>query len=349
MSFIEIYLDKVFVDKFKQKAGSYNYSYYTNFRKFWNILRNYRLITNFSKNEWEYELRNENEFIKNIYSSGRNPEIEFDQDLQRDLRSITTKIYSSPFKLFFVESLSSTDLNHYGFENIRSDEFNSKWHLFYSERDDKVMQVTAKPDVPNPIKFDSWKKVDAFSHPFHSIIIFDLYILLNKENEKIENNLFQMLLEMINNNPNEGIIDLQIITQFKSASRNITETYDIIKQWLNLNFGEDRINFSIVVYNKDVFIRDFQSLSFRRIFTNYFEFSTDKGFNFFRNNGKPGKLQDIKFEFIFFGYNSDRVRTPLAELQMYNSKVANRPQIGSDPEHTNYYPNKQNKLLTFQV
>jgi hypothetical protein len=347
MSFIEVYLDKIFIEHFIQKSGTYDYLFFINFKKFWNVLRNFRIITNFSRCEWDEELKNQNVFVKNIYTTGKNPDVEFDKDLKKIARTIREINFSTPFKIFFVDEISSDELNQIGFENITSDEFNIKWHVFFSEREDKIMQVTDNQEVPVPIKFDSWKKINSYSHPFHSLVIFDLYLLLNKENERMENNLFPLLLEMINRNPNKGSIDLQIITQFKGAGQDITETYNLIKEWLNKVFGVDRIKFSIVTYSKDVFIRNFQSLSFRRLFTNYFEISSDKGFNFFKKNDQPGKLQDVKFEFIFFGYNSDRAKTPLIEFKKYISKVENRPQIGYQLPQTNYIGNKDNRLLSF--
>lgn len=347
MRFLEIYLDKNFVNQFTAKSGSYNYDYFDDFKRFWASLRNYQIYTNYSEQELCEEFKRDNVFIKNITIKGRTPVVHYDCDLDSEWGSFIDSPERSPFKLFFLEQVLSVEINKYGYENIQSAEFNKKWVLFYSRRHDKEMLVSSDPDLPEAKKFDSLQKLIHFAHPFHSLIIFDLYVLCDKPNERIHNNLLPILETLIRNNPNTHEIDVLILTKLDNF--NTEAKYHEIKNRLNKSFEADRINLTIVLYNKNTKPKKSQNLGIRRLYTNYFEITADKGFNFFTEKQQPGQLQEVKFHFIFSGDRSFFCKKFLKEFKDYIKKVEDKPRIGSQAPRKYIYPHKNNRLIDLET
>ncbi len=75
----------------------------------------------------------------------------------------------------------------------------------------KKVQEKVNPGQNPDDVFDSWSKFDNLSHPLRDIVIADEYLLVNKKNQKIEDNFIPLIHKLIGAQKND--INLTILTK----------------------------------------------------------------------------------------------------------------------------------------
>ena len=179
----------------------------------------------------------------------------------------------------------------------------------------------------------------AFKHPIHSIIIADRYLLVNKKNQRFENNLFPLLKNLIADNAKTSHIDLLIIVQ--ELNGTLENNYNLINDFLK---NELKLSSHHLVLVKSPPDKKFEH--FRRIYTNYISINPENSFNIFKDNGSYNdKNNNLTFKFLFKSKNNRFALKELNDIKGWLNKISNRPIIGSDSEKIYYYPDKKNKLL----
>ena len=109
-----------------------------------------------------------------------------------------------------------------------------KWSIFLSNHDYANLSIKTDTDLNNNFIFQSWNNLDYFAHKIRNLIVFDLYVLANKTNQKIKDNILQCLLQLIKNN-NSKIIDIKIFT--KSLLSTKLRNVDSESLWVHENIN----------------------------------------------------------------------------------------------------------------
>ena len=342
---MEIFLDKDFVKEFPKGISTFDKELTEDYFRFLRRLRKIRIKTNLTWDEFEHELRrNKNIILANFINL--NPQ-EFVFNAHLDL-SIDPIREISAFSLLFAEDEDAVSYyNGWGFECICSRNFNNKWSIYSGSRPDRCMKVTNKSDIPDIIHFTSYNKIRNFRHPIHALIIFDLYILGDKDNQRMRDNLFPLLKNLLILPSKNQTIDLMIITKFNEfIPEDIKEKYDQINNFLNETFDDVRIHLSLIEYSKKHKPYDDASLKARRIYTNYLLVKSDDSFTYFRPGGKINNTTDIEFNFVFYSLNPEFVMSELKSIKSYVDKVPAKVPYAPNKHRVLFYPDKRNRLLS---
>jgi hypothetical protein len=347
---IELYIDKNFLNAFFVNIKSIDERYSSDIQSFFSSVRNFDLLTNYSN--WEELKETQNVLIRSLVNTKVPNKIiyGFELSAKTGLKEKDFILNDSPFKLFFIEDDCSRLTNRLGYDAISSSTINNRWRIYYSKREEIKMVVTEDPSVSETQRFDSWKKLKQFNHPIHSIVIFDKYILCDKSNQKLKNNLFPLLANLIRSSPSANLLDVVIVTQSVPNVPNILEDlHQKISQKLATITNGKNFSLKIVLYSKQNKTRNSQGLKARRIYTNYFVVSADDSFLFFNERDKAeNNLTNIEFEFLFKPSTFIWVSKELKEIKNYLSLIKNQPAQGYAPAQIMYYPedNKINRLLS---
>jgi hypothetical protein len=283
---MEIYLDKNFI------------------RKFWDLPQNLKeiitdfkdsflfhagkctIITNYSGFE---EVENDDEgflFFEMLFEN--DAELSFNADLSKD--GVIEYSQSGGYKIFFVEydleNLISLRRN-IGYAFIGNENFKSAWSLFQEKMIFKT--IDAPFDKNDPSLFKDWSDFSHFKKvPVNSIIICDKYILSNKRNAEIKNNLLKILENLI---PEDylGTLDLLIISEKideLSGQDELLKVKKIAGQIHSLLAKYKNIKFKICIAKnqKSFKPRDGMELHDRIIYSNYYTIESTAGFSLYINN-----------------------------------------------------------------
>ncbi|MDA3904960.1 MAG: hypothetical protein PF484_02680 [Bacteroidales bacterium] len=334
---MELFLDKNFLNNFYVIYDDKNI-YHEDICAFFKRLRNYKLITNYSSfDELMFDAEESNPMI-HYFIETKVPEIFFNQNLSKDVVKELFYYSGSPIKILFIEDDNKLP-ELYGFKSISSSNIKEKWMPFYKGRNDDYnsIKTTKNKNLERYERFEKWEDFLNFAHPLHSIVISDRYILTNNTNQKVENNLFPLLRNLINPSKNESHIDIMIITHKINTNIEYNRVNSFIKDSLKLK------NYHLSI------VRDspaHKSEHFRRIYTNYFSIHIENSLNIFKDNGSYiDKNNDITFRFLFNDKNQRFFLKEAKDINNWLSKLNNRPKLGYAPEEIYYYPDKKNKLL----
>jgi hypothetical protein len=330
------FLDNLFITQEDNKIRADLYNFITQ------DFSNYELICDFEDFEeykaamienpvWEIMLDRFNtvEYNENveIESICKNPEkyshsIFLLDDNAKDIDQLTDK-----FGLIFI--------NEERLENI--------WSGFADLRKGVQLKVTKSNIIPEEYKLDCWSKIEKFSTPLNSVIIFDRYILDDKTNQKMDHNILPFLEYLIKDRNPSKPIDITIITEL-NAICNIQEKHRQITEYLNKK-DISYFNLNIVKHAKMFYPRDFEGLHSRFILTNYFHFKCDDSFNFFKRNGKVNNDADLRINFNLNEKNDSFFKKELIDVKTYFEKIENNSSQPVPECREMFYPSKTNPLL----
>jgi len=339
----EIIIDKSFLDKFVDIYDSEN-DLHTDFKSFLKKVRDFDLIINYPNRDEFEEAVLTNPILELIIDT-KPPEIKYRENLLEELFSLDFYDKTSPIKIFMVE-LSSEECSNlsekFGFEYISTNNIGDRWKIYSSNRNDWKMKVTKNETISDEIKFDSWNKLSKFCHPLHSIVILDRYILTNKQNQQVKDNLFPLLKTLTSFSCKDQTLNLTIITEklYNSIEKVHLDVMNYIENELKLT-----CHLNIIKNEKSFNPRDFEDLHPRRIFTNYFTINPDNSFNFFKPGGKVNANTKLYFEFIYSNYEWQSYLQDISDISKYLKKVDNRPAIGSCEAIINFCKDKENRLF----
>lgn len=283
---MEIYLDKSFI------------------RKFWDLPQNLKdIITDFKDSFLFHagkctiisnysgfdEVKNDEEasiFFEMFFEN--DPALSFNADLSRD--GVVKYSQSGGYKIFFVEydleNLISLTRN-IGYAFIGNENFKSAWSLFQEKMIFKT--IDAPYDKNDPYLFKDWSDFSHFKKvPVNSIIICDKYILSNKRNAEIKNNLLKILEYLI---PEDyiGTLDVLIISEKidelsredeKLKAKKIAgQIHSLLAKYKNIKF-----KICIAKNQKAFKPENGMELHDRIIYSNYYTIESTAGFSIYKNN-----------------------------------------------------------------
>jgi len=213
------------------------------------------------------------------------------------------------------------------------------WEKFRMCRQPLILKVTRNASIPSDSRFDKWSKLIAFSRPLNSVIIFDRYILGDRTNQKLTDNLFKVLeifcqVPM----PLKGIM-ITVISEFENNA-TVKKSHQTVLDFLKKK-GFKNVKLNIIKHSKAYYPKNFEGLHYRVILTNYFHFKCDDSFNFFKTNGGVNNDADLRISFCLASKNHPFFKKELTDLKAYINKLPKADQSGNE----NFYPDKENRLL----
>lgn len=274
-----------------------------------------------------------------------NNNIKFVKDIQELILHDDFYSNCSEQNLFFVD-LSASKCEQLqeerGFVYISPNNISQAWIPIMNIRNRGTLKVTTSTNVPNDHKFDTWNKLDEFKLPLTSIIIFDKYILGDKTNQRLKDNLF-ILLEKHCKNKLKKPLTLTIISEF-DTDVDLVNAYNKIEAFLqSKSISNVRIN--IIKHEKAIYPSNFEGLHYRLFLTNLIRIKSDDSFNFFKSSGKVNNDVDIHLTFNISNPYRYFFEKELSDIKLYTSRVTNLTDPIFAGKSLRYYKDKINNLL----
>lgn len=342
---LELIIDKAFFENFFiiDKESDYR----KDVDKFFKKVKHFTLITNYASIE---EMQKEGNPLLDYFLE-RVPLLKFVPELANELKAQSYYQSGSPFKLFFVEAIDDLyeDLKQkFGYAYITTSNIDNEWKVFYSEREDLKLTVSKSNDLDADDKFDKWQKMQNYQHPFNSILLFDNYILAEKTNRSgtlkygLNQNLKPLLKHLLQNIQNEIPLEIIIFSQdvFKfdcNQANHLVVIHHELTSFIRQNFPLLTFKINLVKYEKSLGYSNsrIEPEHDRFLISNYFYFEIGGGFDVFDRQGRINRRTTFQGSFIFHSKNVNNVISALSNLKKYA------------PLATEFYPSKQNRLLTF--
>ena len=229
-----------------------------------------------------------------------------------------------------------------GYIYVSSHDISKSWKPVKYIRDNDSFKVTNDDLFPSPMKFDNWDCLDKFCLPLTTILIFDKYVLADKSNQKLKDNLFK-LLEKLCNNKLLKPLNLTIISEFDSDDK-IVSAYQKIQSYFNEK-AITNVKLNILRHDKNKYPRDFEGLHYRLILTNNLRIKCDDSFNFFKTNGKVNNDADIILSFNMSHKRKCYYEKEINHIKRYVSRLENHSSDILLPNKIYYYTDKENYLF----
>lgn len=249
--------------------------------------------------------------------------IKFRPDLNQDLKN--ENFYQSlSEENIFLTSLTVEECEELskarGYIYLSVADISRSWEPIKFIRHNGVFKVTNDPHFPNEMKFDNWAKLDRFCLPLTSVVIFDKYILGDKSNQKLKDNLFKILEKLCTNSLLKPL-NVTIISEFESDEK-IDKSYRVIEKFFAEN-SISNIKLNVIRHDKNKYPTDFEGLHYRLILTNNLRIKCDDSFNFFKSNGKVNNDADIHLAFHMSRKSKCFYEKEIKHLKRYISRIDN--------------------------
>jgi len=301
--------------------------------------RDYTLITNFIDEDEFFKYSKENPLLEILID--KFDQIKFKNDLSTLItnKTILKKLSKRTIVLSDVnDSICNDYLNNYGclFFNLN---LLSDWSLYEDIIKSKSLKVTGDKKYPINLRFTEFKDLTKYFQFCNTLIIFDKYIFEDKTDQRLKNNLYKLLEEILTDKTK---MEITIISEFHEDE--IIKHYDSLNEYLKLKkFNNYSIN--LIHHTKAFYPRKIEKLHSRFILSNYIHIRSNDSFNFFKDNGEFNNLGDIDIMFNLTTENSFSYLKDLNTTQIYISKLKNELNCSKKNLRITYYENKLNSLF----
>lgn len=312
---MELIVDKDFLHSFFTYNSSDKHKpLFDDFVRFLRKLQpGFTLVSNFSSLEELFGVAATNPLLEIIIE--KTPKVVLEADFEHKFKQKEYYEHSGCLKLFLTD-FKPEDCRQledsFGYSFICGANLSTKWKTFFSDRDDAVRYITTSLAFEEALRFDSWARLESYKHPVNAVLIVDKYILSDKSNQRIDQNLKPLLKSLLPKKKTELPVDVTIIAEQDKQSAykepgKFKTVYDDISLYLSRECPHLHVNLSIMKFDRDILYK-LSNQGFdihdRRIITNYFWIESGIGFNIINNRGRVKDSDStISFKFNMLGPN----------------------------------------------
>lgn len=246
-------------------------------------------------------------------------------DWMNDISSICAE-KENPTKLFMVGNDFQFEKyeSKYGFIFINNNNLLEKWKSL--RIDDEGRELVPGSDITDEFCFHSWNVLANFKHTFNSIFITDLYILTDKSNQKINDNLNPLLKVLISSSGYSPtaltILSRHILDPSKGEiDDRLKKAKSLIDEYTGLN--------SKLIYSDESKVSSLRlpSVHDRTIVTNYLKFECPAGWNVFKNDKSVSHDTKIYIRSLFRNDTRNSAKKSFENFEKYFEKIKNGVEI----------------------
>jgi len=334
---MEIILDPAFFTSLIQVANLKSENY-LDFERFLGKLKNCKLIVFCDSFENFYKKVKEDPYLELLINNSP-VELEIHQLLLNEIKDLAFYKNGSCFKLFMLNEsveVCNTLSEQFGYEYLSSENLEKKWTIYNSSRDDSSRKVTARTSLPANNRFDSWDCLDTYIHPLTNILINDSYILNDKQNQKIRDNLLPLILKLAQKAPKNLPLEITILSDPSPNYLDYEKIHARLSTELDQFLGADRYKLNLIRF----------STHDRFILTNYFYITSGKGFTFFREDKgvNYNSTTTIEFYFIFSTQKKVLIFDDLMEIKE-KLEILQNSDPGTYSKIIHYFPRKESRIF----
>jgi glycosyltransferase involved in cell wall biosynthesis len=319
-----MYIDPQFFDEFSQMDKEENEIIYDFEKKFLRKVRGIKIVmSNITEDEFKTKA-----LIDRCYSdlAEISPNISFNIDWITQVDSIGTIPDENPVKLFLVAN--SFDCKNfekkYGFLFVNCQNLIEKWKSVMWDREINELSLG---NIIDDFTFNSWDFVSKEIRQVKEALILDLYILEDKANQKISNNLVPMILSLKKNAVSDFKIFIVTNRILRSPDekkyKHLIEAYQYLKEKI---IGVD---ICIIHFDKAVKFSSGTNEIInpehdREIYTNYLKLKSGSGWNLFNEQNKVnGNRTSINIQSLFRNDVRNTSKIAFDNLRLYKSAIKN--------------------------
>lgn len=308
-----IYVDKVFFEEFGKRDDLENEVVEDFYKKFLRKVRGAEILINLSSIKELKDLSEKNRFYIDLLEI--NPGITIKSNWKDEVIEKNNIHVGNPIKVFLLSNTDNCeDLEkRYGYLFINNNNLIEKWSPVRWDR-----EITTLAPGNNDVQFgfSSWSRLGKEKHPFTELLILDLYILGDKFNQRIEDNIIPLIKSLLpDQNLSARVLKVTIITNHKEIAM-LGITLERINRLIpNIELCIIHYDYKFAPNNNFVGEHD------REIYTNYLKFECGAGWNIFKTNGRVNHRTTITIQSMV----RNDVRNASAEawknLNEYRNKI----------------------------
>lgn len=337
---VSLYFDRDFINAFIKREDGSDSVLNDFFNKCIKQIRGVQIFVNL---ESLAELQRSIEEIEFYYLLSEINSIQL-LDIKSKLNSKSFYTEGSVTKLFFIENCDELQLeNKSKYHFISNKTLKKKWKVFMSDQENSELMIQSNP-LPNDVGiFRSWKDLNLFPHLIKNILVFDLYALSNKSDQRIIKNLIPCITALASNNE-ANVENLTIITKElpSKIQPGLWQEKDLTITFSYLEALQSIINtISIIKYDETKKLEG-DSEHNRFILTNYFYIRLEAGINIFTDKGTVNHRDTIKFDSILNNRTRRHAKAALQNINLYLNKLKEKEHravgAGTVVDNFNFYP-----------
>lgn len=337
---VALYFDLKFLERFATRDDKMDPVIYDFYCQFFKRVRGVEVYINIESSEEIQALISSNELYWHLSEINSPVSFNFNERLN------DPEFYEdgAVSKFFLVEDCDEEQLqNQFNCYFISNKSLKEKWRLFLSDREDRELLVKSNPEAEETGVFRSWKDLDKFKHKASNILVFDVYVMANKKNQEIKDNLVPCISQLIKNTKG-GAKELTIFTrELNQNQQNFWLKPDGDRLLSHLSPLSSRIQKINFIKYETTRIKGGDLEHNRCILTNYFYLKLPAGINVFKSNGQVNHRDEITFDSILKNSTRKMVKELLKNLKEYKNKLK-ETSIGIDDkarriEHYYYFSN----------
>ncbi len=320
---MSLYIDIAFIDEFKKRTDLEN-DIVEDFNKF--FLKKVRGIEITINLETVSELEVLSE-ANRIYADllEINPSIFVNKNWKEEIINPKTIFERNPIKLFLLSNDDNcSELEKkYGILFINNKNLIEKWATVRINRE--VSELTPENSI-SPYSFNSWENLIREAHPFQELLILDLFLLEDKTNQRLANNIIPLIKKM--RALQERSIKVIVFTDRILNSPNGSK-YEKLEEAFNIIRKDTDIDLCIIHYDKEsktsyqkggIFLAEHD----REIYTNYLKLKSGSGWNLFNSqNQVAGNRTSITIQSLFRNDVRNSAKKAFENLKIYKHQINN--------------------------
>jgi hypothetical protein len=320
-----LFVDTAFFDELAQRTDLDNEIVEDFYKVFLRKVRGIEVVINLPTAQNIKELSNKSRYYSDLLEI--NPGVKTEVNWKAEVIQDKVIFKGNPIKLFLLPN--DVDCNtlekKYGYLFVNNRNLVEKWAPVRYNRDITKLTTGLKSDE---FTFCSWSRLLQEKHPLNEILILDLFVLEDKVNQHICDNLIPLVKTLRSFCYTELKLKLIIIAD-KILNSNQARIYEMLrKAYEQLQTEICNIDLYIVHYDKEdrtIYQKtgDFNPEHDREIYTNYLKLECGAGWNIFKKDGSVNHRTTINIQSLFRNDVRLSAMNACKNLSVYRNKVKN--------------------------